>query len=298
MTMLRILVTGANGQVGFELRRALAPLASIAALTRHDMDLGNPANIVSALDYYRPDLIVNAAAYTAVDKAESEPEQAHAINTVAPCIIAEWAAAQNALLVHYSTDYVFEGIGTNAYREDDETNPQSIYGTTKRNGEDAIRHVMASHLILRTSWVVGAHGGNFLKTILRLARERDQLRIVADQIGAPTSAALIADVTAQMIARYFADREHFAFGTYHLAASGETNWCEYARHVVELAEARGIELKLRASDIQPITTQEYPLPAKRPANSRLDCGKLTRAFGLLLPDWRSGINYVFDQLHD
>ncbi|KWF17185.1 dTDP-4-dehydrorhamnose reductase [Burkholderia cenocepacia] len=296
--MLRILVTGANGQVGFELRRALAPLASIAALTRHDMDLGNPANIVSALDYYRPDLIVNAAAYTAVDKAESEPEQAHAINTVAPCIIAEWAAAQNALLVHYSTDYVFEGIGTNAYREDDETNPQSIYGTTKRNGEDAIRHVMASHLILRTSWVVGAHGGNFLKTILRLARERDQLRIVADQIGAPTSAALIADVTAQMIARYFADREHFAFGTYHLAASGETNWCEYARHVVELAEARGIELKLRASDIQPITTQEYPLPAKRPANSRLDCGKLTRAFGLLLPDWRSGINYVFDQLHD
>ncbi|HEP6427277.1 dTDP-4-dehydrorhamnose reductase [Burkholderia cenocepacia] len=298
MTMLRILVTGANGQVGFELRRALAPLASIAALTRHDMDLGNPANIVSALDYYRPDLIVNAAAYTAVDKAESEPEQAHAINTVAPRIIAEWAAAQNALLVHYSTDYVFEGIGTNAYREDDETNPQSIYGTTKRNGEDAIRHVMASHLILRTSWVVGAHGGNFLKTILRLARERDQLRIVADQIGAPTSAALIADVTAQMIARYFADREHFAFGTYHLAASGETNWCEYARHVVELAEARGIELKLRASDIQPITTQEYPLPAKRPANSRLDCGKLTRAFGLLLPDWRSGINYVFDQLHD
>ncbi|MDI9690064.1 dTDP-4-dehydrorhamnose reductase [Burkholderia cenocepacia] len=296
--MLRILVTGANGQVGFELRRALAPLASIAALTRHDMDLGNPANIVSALDYYRPDLIVNAAAYTAVDKAESEPEQAHAINTVAPRIIAEWAAAQNALLVHYSTDYVFEGIGTNAYREDDETNPQSIYGTTKRNGEDAIRHVMASHLILRTSWVVGAHGGNFLKTILRLARERDQLRIVADQIGAPTSAALIADVTAQMIARYFADREHFAFGTYHLAASGETNWCEYARHVVELAEARGIELKLRASDIQPITTQEYPLPAKRPANSRLDCGKLTRAFGLLLPDWRSGINYVFDQLHD
>ncbi|MDI9699086.1 dTDP-4-dehydrorhamnose reductase [Burkholderia cenocepacia] len=296
--MLRILVTGANGQVGFELRRALAPLASIAALTRHDMDLGNPANIVSALDYYRPDLIVNAAAYTAVDKAESEPEQAHAINTVAPRIIAEWAAAQNALLVHYSTDYVFEGIGTNAYREDDETNPQSIYGTTKRNGEDAIRHVMASHLILRTSWVVGAHGGNFLKTILRLARERDQLRIVADQIGAPTSAALIADVTAQMIARYFADREHFEFGTYHLAASGETNWCEYARHVVELAEARGIELKLRASDIQPITTQEYPLPAKRPANSRLDCGKLTRAFGLLLPDWRSGINYVFDQLHD
>lgn len=296
--MLRILVTGANGQVGFELRRALAPLASIAALTRHDMDLGNPANIVSALDYYRPDLIVNAAAYTAVDKAESEPEQAHAINTVAPRIIAEWAAARNALLVHYSTDYVFEGIGTNAYREDDETNPQSIYGTTKRNGEDAIRHVMASHLILRTSWVVGAHGGNFLKTILRLARERDQLRIVADQIGAPTSAALIADVTAQMIARYFADREHCAFGTYHLAASGETNWCEYARHVVELAEARGIELKLRASDIQPITTQEYPLPAKRPANSRLDCGKLTRAFGLLLPDWRSGINYVFDQLHD
>ncbi len=298
MTPPRILITGANGQVGFELRRSLAPLGEVVAVTRRDMDLCDRASIVAALDRLQPDLLVNPAAYTAVDKAESEPEQARAVNAAAPGVMAEWAAARNVALVHYSTDYVFEGTGTQAYREDAPVNPQSVYGTTKCEGEDAVRRSGARHLILRTSWVVGAHGGNFLKTILRLARERDQLRIVADQVGAPTSAALIADVTAHLVARYFADREHFAFGTYHLAASGETNWCDYARHVVALAQARGLELKLRASDIQAISTHEYPLPAKRPANSRLDCGKLTTMFGLSLPDWRSGVDHVFEQIHD
>ncbi|MCW3695219.1 MULTISPECIES: dTDP-4-dehydrorhamnose reductase [Burkholderia] len=296
--MPRILITGSNGQVGFELRRALAPLGEVIGLTRRDMDLGDPASIVAALDRHQPDLIVNPAAYTAVDKAESEPELARAVNAVAPGVMAQWGAVRNVPLVHYSTDYVFEGTGVTSYREDASVNPQSVYGATKCDGESAVRQAFAKHLILRTSWVVGAHGSNFLKTILRLARERDQLRIVADQTGAPTSAALIADVTAHLVARYFADREHFAFGTYHLAASGETNWCEYACHVVALAEARGIDLKLRSIDIAPIATHEYPLPATRPMNSRLDCSKLMSTFGITLPDWRSGVDYVFDQLHD
>lgn len=296
--MPRILITGSNGQVGFELRRALAPLGEVIALTRRDVDLADPASLVAALDRHRPDLIVNPAAYTAVDKAESEPEQARAVNATAPGVMAQWGAARNVPLVHYSTDYVFEGTGVTPYREDAPVNPQSIYGATKCEGEIAVRQAFAQHLILRTSWVVGAHGGNFLKTIMRLARERDQLRIVADQMGAPTSAALIADVTAHLVGRYFTDREHFAFGTYHLAASGETNWCEYARHVVALAEARSLDLKLRSTDILPIATYEYPLPAKRPMNSRLDCSKLMSTFGISLPDWRNGVDYVFEQLHD
>ena len=296
--MPRILITGSNGQVGFELRRALAPLGDVIALTRRDVDLTDPTSLVAALDRHQPDLIVNPAAYTAVDKAESEPEQARAVNAAAPSVMAQWGAARHVPLVHYSTDYVFEGTGATPYREDAPVSPQSIYGATKCEGENLVRQAGVQHLILRTSWVVGAHGGNFLKTILRLARERDQLRIVADQTGAPTSAALIADVTAHLVARYFADREHFAFGTYHLAASGETNWCEYARYVVALAEVRGIDLKLRPADIVPIKTHEYPLPAKRPMNSRLDCRKLMSTFGITLPDWRNGVDCVFDQLHD
>ncbi|WP_322068088.1 dTDP-4-dehydrorhamnose reductase [Burkholderia cenocepacia] len=295
--MARILITGSNGQVGFELRRALAPFGEVIALTRRNVDLADSASLVAALDHHQPDLIVNPAAYTAVDKAESEPEQARAVNAGAPGVMAQWGATRNVPLVHYSTDYVFEGTGAMPYREDAPVNPQSIYGTTKCDGEIAVRQAFARHLILRTSWVVGAHGGNFLKTILRLARERDQLCIVADQTGAPTSAALIADVTAHLVARYFADREHFAFGTYHLAASGETNWCEYARYVVALAEARGIDLKLRSTNIVPIATHEYPLPAKRPMNSRLDSSKLMSTFGISLPNWRNGVDYVFEQLH-
>jgi dTDP-4-dehydrorhamnose reductase len=294
--MPRILITGANGQVGFELRRALAPLGEVKAVTRQHMDLASADSILAVLDGFRPSFIVNPAAYTAVDKAESEPDLAHAINVTAPGLMAEWAAAHDALLVHYSTDYVFDGSKPDPYREDDEANPQSVYGRSKWEGEEAIRQTMAHHLILRTSWVVGAHGNNFLKTILRLARERDQLNIVADQIGAPTTAALIADVTAQLITQCCIPTHHFDYGTYHLAASGETSWYDYARYVVALAEKKGMELKLNQGALQPIPTSDYPLPAKRPANSRLDCGKLTRSFGLTLPDWQQGIDYVFAQL--
>ncbi|MCR5891536.1 MULTISPECIES: dTDP-4-dehydrorhamnose reductase [Burkholderia] len=296
--MRRILISGANGQVGFELCRSLAPLGAVSALTRQDMDLGKADSILAVLDRERPDVIVNPAAYTAVDKAESEPDVARAINGTAPGVMAEWAAAHGAMIVHYSTDYVFSGSGTTAYRESDPTDPQSIYGTTKWEGEQAVRNSGCRHLILRTSWVVGAHGANFLKTILRLAGERDQLKIVADQVGAPTSASLIADVTAHLVARQGQQPDAFGYGTYHLAASGETTWHEYACHVVASAERRGLALKLKSKDIQPIATHEYPLPATRPANSRLDCGKLTSAFGLHLPNWRLGVDHVFSEIHD
>lgn len=296
--MRRILISGANGQVGFELRRSLAPLGIVSALTRQDMDLGKVDGILAVLDRERPHVIVNPAAYTAVDKAESEPDVARAINGTAPGVMAEWAAAHGAMVVHYSTDYVFSGSGTAAYRESDPTDPQSIYGATKWEGEQAVRNSGCRHLILRTSWVVGAHGANFLKTILRLAGERDQLRIVADQVGAPTSASLIADVTAHLVARQGQQPDVFGYGTYHLAAGGETTWHEYACHVVAAAERRGLALKLKSKDIQPIATHEYPLPAKRPANSRLDCSKLTSAFGLHLPDWRHGVDHVFSEIHD
>lgn len=298
MTMRRILISGANGQVGFELRRSLAPLGAVTALTRQDMDLGKADSILAVLERERPDVIVNPAAYTAVDKAESEPDVARAINSTAPGVMAEWAAAHGAMMIHYSTDYVFSGSGTMPYRESDQTDPQSVYGLTKWEGEQAVRRSGNRHLILRTSWVVGAHGANFLKTILRLAREREQLKIVADQVGAPTSAALIADITALLLARHDQQPDAFDYGTYHLAAGGETTWYEYARHVVAAAERSGLALKLKAEDIQPIATHEYPLPAKRPANSRLDCSKLTGAFGLHLPDWRHGVDHVFSEIHD
>ncbi|WP_438820204.1 dTDP-4-dehydrorhamnose reductase [Burkholderia contaminans] len=298
MTMRRILISGANGQVGFELRRSLAPLGMVTALTRQDMDLCKTDSILAVLERERPDVIVNPAAYTAVDKAESEPDVARAINSAAPGVMAEWAAAHGATIVHYSTDYVFSGSGTTPYRESDQADPQSVYGLTKWEGEQAVRRSGGRHLILRTSWVVGAHGANFLKTILRLAREREQLKIVADQVGAPTSAALIADVTALLLARHGQQPDAFDYGTYHLAAGGETTWYEYARHVVAAAERSGLALKLKAEEILPIATYEYPLPARRPANSRLDCSKLTGAFGLHLPDWRHGVDHVFSEIHD
>ncbi|MDN0076851.1 dTDP-4-dehydrorhamnose reductase [Crenobacter sp. SG2303] len=297
--MTRILITGANGQVGFELQRALAPLGEILACDRQQLDLADSANLEAVLDRFQPDIIVNPAAYTAVDRAESEQDVAMAINAQAPARLADWATRHNALLVHYSTDYVFDGQKDSAYVEDDATNPQSVYGRSKWEGEQAIRASGCRYLILRTSWVVGAHGNNFLKTILRLARERTSLSVVADQFGAPTSAALIADVTSQLLGRYLHQpAEVFPFGTYHLTASGSTSWYDYARHVIGLAEQVGFELALHPDTVQPIPTSGYPLPAPRPANSRLDCTKLTQTFGLALPNWRQGIDYVFAQLND
>jgi len=296
--MTRILITGANGQVGFELQRALAPLGEILACDRQQLDLADSANLDAVLQHFQPDIIVNPAAYTAVDRAETEQDTAMAINAIAPALLASWAVKHNALLVHYSTDYVFDGKKEEAYIEADTAHPQSVYGRSKWEGEQAIRASGCRQLILRTSWVVGAHGNNFLKTILRLARERATLSIVADQIGAPTSAALIADVTSQLLGRYLQQAVEFPFGTYHLTASGSTSWYDYARHVVASAKQAGLELALLTDAIQPIPTNGYPLPAPRPANSRLDCTKLKHTFDLTLPNWQQGVDYVFTQLND
>lgn len=294
--MKQILITGANGQLGHELQSALAPLGKVIALCRRELDLADPDAIRAALDRYQPAIIVNAAAYTAVDRAESEPEQAFAVNACAPGLLAEWAQRHEALLVHYSTDYIFDGSKPEPYVEDDEASPLSVYGRSKWEGEQAVRACCARHLILRTSWVFGRHGGNFLKTILRLAKERSSLSIVADQIGAPTAAALIAEVTARLLSDYADDPASFPYGTYHLTASGATSWYDYARFVVGLAEQAGLPLRLKAADILPIPASGYPLPAQRPANSRLDCGKLQQTLGLALPDWRDGVERVVAEL--
>lgn len=295
--MKRVLVTGATGQVGFELKRSLAGLAHVVALDRAQLNLAKPAAIGPALDALQPDLIINPAAYTAVDRAESEPELARAVNAVAPGELARWAAAHGAWMVHYSTDYVFDGTKQGAWTEDDTPNPQSVYGRTKLAGEDAVRAANPRHIILRTSWVYGAHGANFLKTMLRLAAERDALSVVADQVGAPTGAALIADISTRFAARLLGrDAADAAPGTYHLAAAGEASWYDYARHVVAGAAARGATLRLAPDAIRPIATEDYPLPAPRPRNSRLDCHKLEAALGLELRPWQGGVNAVLDQL--
>ena len=294
---MKILLTGKNGQVGFELQRALAPLGEVRAVDQPECDMADAQAIRRLVQSFQPDVIINPAAYTAVDKAEAEPELAHAVNAAAPGVFGEEAEQLGAWVVHYSTDYVFDGMKTGAYTEEDATNPQSVYGRTKRDGEIALQQSGARHLIFRTSWVVGAHGKNFAKTILRLAEERDHLTVVADQYGAPTSAALLADVTAQLIRQKQREgEEEFPFGLYHLVAGGETNWCDYARFVVSEALAVGMSLKLLPEAIQPIPTSGYPTPAKRPANSRLDTGKFRRTFDLELPLWQSGVRQILQQI--
>ncbi|MFJ4289068.1 dTDP-4-dehydrorhamnose reductase [Cupriavidus sp. NPDC089707] len=293
-----LLVTGSNGQVGFELRRSLAPLGRVVALDRAGCDLSRPDEIRRVVREHRPDVIVNPAAYTAVDKAETETELAFAINGTAAGVLAEEAKVLGSLLVHYSTDYVFDGSKDGAYVETDPVNPQSVYGKSKLAGEQAIAAAGGSALVLRTCWVAGAHGGNFAKTMLRLGRERDSLRVIADQFGAPTTASLIADVSAQIVARHWlhGDRRTFASGVYHLAAAGETTWHAYATEVLHYATAQGIELKVDPSRIEAIPATAYPLPAPRPANSRLDTGKLRQTFGIHLPDWQQGVHHLLDQI--
>jgi dTDP-4-dehydrorhamnose reductase len=293
----RFLITGANGQLGFELQRALAPLGEVVACGRDACDLSNPDSIRAALRAAKPNVILSAGAYTAVDKAESEPDLARAINAAAPGILGEEAAKLGALVIHFSTDYVFDGTKPSAYREEDATNPLGVYGKTKLEGEKALAASGADHLIFRTSWVFGAHGKNFIKTILRLASSRDELRIVADQFGAPTGAALLADASAHIATRYLRDgRENFPFGLYHFAAGGETSWHGFAQHIVAKATAANSPLKVTPERILPITTPEYPTPAARPANSRLDTSKFRSAFGLHLPDWTHGVDQVLDVL--
>lgn len=286
---MTILLLGKDGQVGWQLQRSLAPHGEVVACGRHECDLSDLAQIRSVVRRIKPSLIVNATAYTAVDKAESEPELAHRVNAEAPGILAEEAATLGALLVHYSTDYVFDGTKDSPYVETDLPAPQSVYGRTKLAGEEAIRAVDGRSLIFRTSWVFGARGGNFVKTILRLAREKESLNVVADQIGSPTPAALIATVTGVVLAmhRHGEPENTTKNEIYHLAAARPVSWCEFARTIVSLAGAMpGFDLRLKPEAILAITTSEYPTPVRRPANSRLDSSRLERDFGLQMPDWQ------------
>ena len=293
---MKILLLGKNGQVGWELQRSLAPLGELIALDRHSTeycgDLSRLDDLANTVRSIQPDVIVNAAAYTAVDKAESEPELARTINALAPEVLAREAAQLGAWLVHYSTDYVFGGGGDQPWHEDDTTLPLNMYGQTKLLGEHMIDWLCPRHLIFRTSWVYAARGGNFAKTMLRLAQEREQLTVIDDQFGAPTGAELIADVTAhavRQVAQPGADTQALA-GTYHLVARGCTTWFEYAKHVI--AQARKIQpaLKIKATEVKPIPTSAFPTPAARPNNSRLNTGKLQASFGLTLPDWQLGVD--------
>jgi dTDP-4-dehydrorhamnose reductase len=296
-SVVKILLTGKDGQVGFELQRALAPLGEICAVDYAECDLADASAVSALVRAVKPDLIVNAAAYTAVDKAESEPDLAHAINAVAPGILGEEAAKLGAWVVHYSTDYVFDGTKPGAYTEDDLTNPLSVYGRTKRDGEIALQASGVRYLIFRTSWVVGAHGRNFAKTILRLAHEREHLTVVADQYGVPTSATLLAEVTAQSVRQKQREGDNnFPFGLYHLVASGETNWCDYARFVVSEALAAGQSLKLSPEAIRAIPSSEYPTAAKRPANSRLNTSRFRDRFDSELPDWQNDVRHVLQRI--
>ena len=296
---MKILLLGKNGQVGWELQRSLAPLGDVIALD-HDGapglsgDFAHPESLAATVRDVAPDLIVNAAAHTAVDKAESEPELARAINALAPGVLAREAATLGALLVHYSTDYVFDGSGNAPWAEDAPTGPLSVYGATKREGEQLIRDSGCRHLIFRTSWVYAARGGNFAKTMLKLAAERDALTIIDDQYGAPTGAELLADVTAHAARMTLASPE--LAGTYHVAAGGETTWHGYARHVIEFARARGVPIKVAPDAIRPVPTSAFPTPARRPANSRLDTRKLQQAFGLVLPPWQSGVERMLTEI--
>jgi dTDP-4-dehydrorhamnose reductase len=286
---MTILLLGKDGQLGWQLQRSLAPHGPVVACARSQCDLADAAQIRSVIRQLRPSVIVNATAYTAVDKAESEPELAHRINAEAPGIVAEEAAVLGALLVHYSTDYVYDGSKADSYVEADMTGPQGVYGRSKLAGEEAVRAVGGKSLIFRTSWVFGEHGGNFVKTILRLARDKDSLNVVADQIGSPTPAALIATVTGIALAmtRRGLALEAGENRLYHLAAARPVSWCEFARTIVGLAgEMPGFDLRLKPEAIKAITTAEYPTPARRPANSRLDCSRLETEFGLQMPDWQ------------
>jgi dTDP-4-dehydrorhamnose reductase len=285
---MKILVTGAAGQVGWELARQLPSLGEVVAIDLEGIDLARPDDIRRVLRELRPDVVVNAAAYTAVDKAESEPELARLVNAVAPGVMAEELRSSGGFLIHYSTDYVFDGTKTGPYVEDDEPNPLSSYGATKLEGERAIQAVGVSHLILRTSWVYGARGKNFLLTMLRLFQERDELRIVDDQIGAPTSSRWISRTTASVLKQCIESRKSGTWvdaewsGLYHATAGGSTSWFGFAEAIRALSDATGSASKPR---LVPITSAEYPLPAKRPGNSILSNAKITARFGVVQSPW-------------
>jgi len=292
---MKILLTGKNGQVGFELAKKLSALGEVIAIDREDLDLANPEAIRQFIDQVKPEIIINPAAYTAVDKAEFEPEMAYQINVTAPEVLAEKAAELNIPLIHFSTDYVFDGLKKDAYVEMDTTNPQSVYGKTKHDGEEKIRK-HAKHIILRTSWVFGSHGNNFLKTILRLITEKDSLNIVGDQTGSPASASMLADVTLKIADTIFKDKNFSGYGTYHLTNEGVTNWYEYANFIAIEAIQLGLKTKCEPNHIRSILTSEYPTAAKRPLNSRLNTDKIKNTFMLELPHWESEVKKVLREI--
>lgn len=295
---MKILLFGKGGQVGWELQRSLAPLGELVALDADSQDLcgdfTNLEGIAQTVRSIAPDIIVNAAAHTAVDKAESEPKLAHTINALAPSVLAQEAMRSGAWLIHYSTDYVYDGSGDKPWLETDSTGPLSIYGNTKLDGENFIRATGCKHLIFRTSWVYAARGGNFAKTMLRLAQERDSLTVINDQIGSPTGADLLADVTAHAIRTALQHPQ--VSGLYHLVASGQTSWHDYARYVIDYARQAGIEIKVTPEAIRPVPTSAFPLPATRPKNSRLNTQKLQNTFGLNLPHWQSGVARMLTEI--
>jgi dTDP-4-dehydrorhamnose reductase len=292
---MKILLLGKNGQLGWELQRALSVVGEVTALDRHNGgDLNQPDALLATVQALAPQVIVNAAAYTAVDKAESEPDLARQVNAKTPALLAIEAKRLGALLVHYSTDYVFDGSGDRPRDEDAAIGPLSVYGHTKAESEDAIRVSGCQHLILRTSWVYAARGGNFAKTMLRLAAEREQLKVINDQIGAPTGADLLADLSVHMLR---AARVNPALvGTYHAVAGGETSWHDYARFVIDFARRRGSSIKVAADQVLAIPTRDYPTPAQRPLNSRLATAKLQQRFGLRLPPWQQGVERMLTEI--
>jgi dTDP-4-dehydrorhamnose reductase len=302
---MKILLFGKNGQVGWELQRSLAPLGELTMLDSDSPytansglcgDFTNPDRLIKTIRTLAPDVIVNAAAHTAVDKAESEPELVRTINAVAPGVLAKEAQRLNAWLIHYSTDYVFDGSGEKPWVETDAVAPLSVYGATKLESEQLIQQSGCRHLLFRTSWVYGARGGNFAKTMLRLARERDSLSVINDQIGAPTGADLLADITA--LALRAARQRPELSGLYHVVAAGETSWHGYARFVLDFAQRAGVPLKVDADEIKPVPTSAFPTPAKRPHNSRMDTTKLQRTFDLHLPMWQIGVAHMLSEVLD
>lgn len=293
---MKILVTGKNGQVGHELMHSLAHLGKVVGVDVKECDLAQSAAIDALLERVKPDIIINPAAYTEVDKAESQPTIAHAVNAQAPKLLARYAARHNIPIIHFSTDYVFDGKKEGPYVEDDEANPKSVYGKTKLLGEESVRKLAAKHIIIRTSWVFGSHGVNFLKTMLKLASERDKLSVVSDQFGAPTSARLLAEAVAQIVTELGEPGSYRKYGTYNVAARGETSWHGYAQVVVEKAIKHGMAIKINPKDIKPISSKEYPMPAPRPANSRLDTTKVSTVFSVSLHKWQDEVEKVIQEL--
>jgi dTDP-4-dehydrorhamnose reductase len=296
---MKILLLGKNGQVGWELQRSLAPLGEVVALDFDSpglltADFSRPESLAATVRSVAPQIIVNAAAHTAVDKAESEPDLARAINAAAPGVLAREAAACGAWLMHYSTDYVFDGSGSTPWVEDSTTGPLSVYGQTKLEGEQAIRASGCRHLIFRTSWVYAARGGNFAKTMLKLAKERDRLTVIDDQIGAPTGADLLADLTAHALRTAMVQPQ--VGGTYHAVSQGQTSWHGYACHVIAFARASGQPVKVAMNAIEPVSTSAFHTPARRPGNSRLDTRKLRETFALTLPPWHSGVDRMLAEV--